>query len=142
MNPFLACNLRIRRSSCHETGDPVRTTALIASLLGAVASGALGLSWLQDATRMERETPHLGQIVLASHALVAALVLGCVAGVFILQGRHRLAGTLCLAAGVAPGMLEPRAFVVTFLLLMAGLMAYGSAGQPPLRRTSRGQRIR
>ena len=112
----------------------MRIAGLIVSLIGAVAAGTLGLSWLQEAARYERE-PTLAwamgvdtaQLVLASHALVGALVLGCVAGVFILQGRCRLAGALCIAAGIAPGMLEPKAFVVTFLLIMAGVLAYGAA---------------
>jgi hypothetical protein len=120
-------------------GELVRITGLIFSLLGAVAAGTLGLSWLQDAARFEREAMlaravgvDTGHLTLASYALVGALVLGCVAGAFILQGRCRLAGALCLAAGIAPGMLEPKAFVVTFLLIMAGFLAYGSATEPRL----------
>jgi hypothetical protein len=118
----------------------VRITALILSLLGAIAAGALGLSWLQDVARFERElllAQSIGidvdRVVMASYTLVGTLVLGCVASAFLLQGRYRLAGTLCLAAGIAPGMLEPKAFVVTFLLIMAGLLAHGTAGRSPLR---------
>jgi hypothetical protein len=130
-------------------GEPVRITALILSLFGAIAAGALGLSWLQDAARFEREAALAqavgldpSRLVIASYMLVGTLVLGCVAGVFILQGRHRLACTLCLAAGIAPGMLEPKAFVVTFLLILAGFLAYGSATEPPLRRIYAGQSTR
>lgn len=119
----------------------MRITALIFSLLGAIAAGTLGLSWLQDAARFQSEAMvaqavgvDVDRLLLASYTLVGALVLGCVASAFTLQGRSRLAGSLCLAAGIAPGMLEPKAFVVTFLLIMAGFLAYGSAPNGHLRR--------
>ena len=57
------------------------------------------------------------------YVLIAALVVACVGGLLILQRRTRFAAAALGAAGIIPGLLEPRAFVATFLLVFAGLLA-------------------
>ncbi len=91
------------------------------SLVGAVGAGALGLSWL-------RAAPHgLPSVAIAGYLLVLALVLGCVAGMLILQRRDRIAAPMLLGCGLAPGLVEPKAFVVTFLLVLAAFLTTGRA---------------
>ena len=94
------------------------------SLVGAVAAGALGLSWL-------RTPPSPGAwpqpIELASYLLVVALVVGCIGGMLILQRRDRIAAPVLLVAGFLPGIVEPKAFVATFVLVLAGFLTTGRA---------------
>jgi hypothetical protein len=92
------------------------------SLVGAVGAGALGLSWLRTAP------VGLPSVAIAGYLLVAALVLGCIAGMLILQRRDRIAAPLLLGVGLLPGIVEPKAFVATFLLVLAAFLTTGRAG--------------
>ncbi len=56
------------------------------------------------------------------YVLLAALTAACIGGMLVLQGRSRAASALLCAAGIIPGLVEPRAFVATFLLVFAGLL--------------------
>lgn len=108
----------------------MRIAGFIASLTGGIGAGALGLSWLRGTGCHKSEglgslLPGNDPVVLAGYLLIVALVLGCIGGLYLLQRRGNLAGPLLLAGGVAPGLIEPRAFVVTFLLILAGLIAQG-----------------
>lgn len=44
------------------------------------------------------------------------------------DGSARLSSALLVAAGLAPGLLDPRAFVVGSVLCLAGLLALGLPG--------------
>lgn len=57
------------------------------------------------------------------YALLVAFIVACVGGVMVLQGRNRVAAVVLFVAGLGPGLLEPRAFVGTFVLVFAGLLA-------------------
>jgi hypothetical protein len=91
------------------------------SLVGAVGSGALGLSWLRAAPS------GLSSVAVAGYLLVLSLVLGCIAGMLVLQRRDRIAAPLLLACGLLPGLAEPKAFVVTFVLVLAAFLTTGRA---------------
>jgi hypothetical protein len=91
------------------------------SLAGAIGSGALGLSWLRAAPS------DFSSVAIAGYLLVLSLVLGCIGGMLILQRRDRFAAPLLLAIGLAPGLAEPKAFVVTFLLVLAAFLTTGRA---------------
>ncbi len=95
-------------------------TCILASMAGGIASGAMGLSWLA-------QPPSGASWAFTSDAtaylLLATLVAACVGGLLVLQSRTRWAVVVLCSAGVVPGVLEPRAFVATFLLVFAGLLA-------------------
>lgn len=95
------------------------------SLVGAVGAGALGLSWLRAAPLNATANCPL---LIAGYLLVLSLVLGCIGGMLILQNRERIAATLLLVAGLLPGLFEPKAFVVTFVLVLAAFLTTGRAG--------------
>lgn len=89
-------------------------------MAGGIAAGAMGINWLT-------EPPSGASWAVTSdstgYLLLAALVAACIGGLLILQSRSRWAAVVLCTAGVVPGILEPRAFVATFLLVFAGLLA-------------------
>lgn len=106
-------------------------------LLGGIAAGHLGLRWLDGAARQrgilglspvaEHEAVMLS---VAAYVMVAAMVAAAVGGLLAWQQRGRAAGTVLLFAGVVPGIVDLRAFVVTCVLILAAMLAYG-IGRPP-----------
>lgn len=109
----------------------MRWFSFFVSLAGSIASGALGLSWLRAG--LTRSTGPLSwgghTMELGAYALLAALVFGCLAGLLILRGRTRYAAPLLLACGLLPGLIEPKAFVVTFVLVLAAFLPTGSKSE-------------
>jgi hypothetical protein len=109
----------------------MKISGFILAIVGAAAAGGLGLSWLRGAGCREvaRVTtswlPAIDSTLVGAYLLVAALVIGCVAATIILQGRGRVASALLISAGLTPGLVEPKAFVVTFVLILAGLLTWG-----------------
>ncbi len=101
-----------------------RLVCIVASLAGGIGAGALGLSWLRGSTRHPSEPLAWGvdTTTAAAYLLLGALLAGCIGGALVLQGRARLATAVLCTAGLLPGLLEPRAFVVTFALVFAGLV--------------------
>jgi hypothetical protein len=99
----------------------MRLVSFGTSLVGAIGAGALGLSWLRSGPA------GMPSVVIAGYLLVTALALGCIAGMLILQRRDRIAAPLLLAAGLLPGLVEPKAFVVTFVLVLAAFLTTGRA---------------
>ena len=98
-------------------------------MVGGVAAGAMGLSWLTSPP--PGSTWSMATGMGTGYALLAALAVACIGGVMVLQGRNRIASIVLCTAGIVPGLLEPRAFVATFLLVFAGLLA---ASLPRLRK--------
>lgn len=96
-------------------------TCIVAAVVGGVATGAMGLAWLESPP--PGSTWSMVTVVATGYALLVALAASCVGAVMVLQGRTRLAAITLGAAGVLPGLLEPRAFVTTFMLVFAGLLA-------------------
>lgn len=97
-----------------------RLVCIIAATIGGVGSGALGLHWLtQPPVGSLAELPFA---LNAAHLLIAALLAACAATALVLHGRLRAAAVTLCVAGIVPGLFEPRAFVVTFALVFAGLV--------------------
>lgn len=97
-------------------------------MVGGVAAGAMGLSWLR--TPPPSSTWSMTTGMGTAYVLIAALGAACIGGLLVLQQRGRAASVVLCSAGIVPGLLEPRAFVATFLLVFAGLLA----GSLPRRR--------
>ena len=93
----------------------------------------MGLSWLTSPPPGSTWSMTTGSGT--GYALIAALAAACIGGVMVLQGRNRVASIVLCASGVIPGLLEPRAFVATFLLVFAGLLA-ASLQRLPKRTTA------
>lgn len=110
----------------------MKISGFILAIVGAAAAGGLGLSWLRGAGCREvaRVTtswlPAFDATLIGGYLLVAALVLSCVAATILMQGRGRVASALLISSGLLPGLIEPKAFVVTFVLILAGLLTWGS----------------
>lgn len=108
-------------------------------LAGAAGAGHLGVRWLGEAARRQIA---LGPSVIAGHdvvllsvaayTLLGAMVAGLLGSVLAWQRRGRAAGTLLLTAGLVPGILDLRAFVITCVLILAGMLGYG-LGAPGTR---------
>ncbi len=95
-------------------------TCIVAAIVGGSAAGVMGLSWLNappPSTSWSMTTA-----AGAGYVLLAALASAWVGGVLVLQGHCRVASAVLCVAGIVPGLLEPRAFVATFVLVFAGLL--------------------
>ena len=67
-------------------------------------------------------------LAVAAYTLLGAMVAGVMGSVFAWQCRSRTAGTILLTAGLVPGIFDLRAFLVTCVLILAGILAYGLYG--------------
>ncbi|MEM6293045.1 MAG: hypothetical protein AAGA54_17345 [Myxococcota bacterium] len=92
-------------------------------MTGGVAAGAMGLTWLRVPPALGPSVWGANVAIITAYALLAALLAACLGGFLVLQGRTRIAAVVLCAAGIVPGLVEPRAFVATFLLVFAGLLA-------------------
>ena len=97
-----------------------RLVCMIAATIGGVGSGALGLHWMTRPPVAPLMELPFG--LSAAYLLIGALLAACVATALVLHGRLRVAAVTLCAAGIVPGLFEPRAFVVTFALVFAGLV--------------------
>ncbi|MCH9686937.1 MAG: hypothetical protein K0V04_36215 [Deltaproteobacteria bacterium] len=105
------------------------------SILGAAggaAAGHVGLQWLGDAAGRQATladpsvaTHDLVLVWVAGYVMVAAMVAAMVGSLLAWQQRGRSAGTVLLVAGVVPGIIDLRAFLVTSVLILAAMLAYG-----------------
>ncbi len=114
----------------------MRWLVSLLSLGGGAAAGHLGLRWLDEAARhraalgpaaaMEHETVLL---TVAAYSLLGAMLAGVLGGALAWQERGRTAGTVLLTAGLIPGILDLRAFMITCVLILAGMLGYGLGGR-------------
>ncbi|MCA9655406.1 MAG: hypothetical protein H6712_23805 [Myxococcales bacterium] len=109
----------------------MRWLVSILGLSGGMAAGHLGLRWIEEAARRQATaaTPaaeHAAVLLtLTGYVLVAAMVAAVLGSLLAWQQRGRYAGTVLLIAGVVPGVFDLRAFVVTCVLILAAMLAYG-----------------
>jgi hypothetical protein len=115
----------------------MRIAALIFGILGGLAAGALGMTWMSDLAEYEHELELAAKMGIdvaglrtAAYLLLLALPLGIASGVMALRGKGRIAGPTMLAAGVLPAIFEPKALVFTFLLIIGGLMSFAAKPKP------------
>lgn len=109
---------------------------IVAAMAGGVAAGAMGLSWLSAPPPSSSWSLTTG--VGTAYVLLAALAAACIGGLLVLQGRSRVASVVLCAAGIVPGLVEPRAFVATFLLVFAGLLTSSLPKRRPKRQATVG----
>ena len=121
----------------------MRRVGLILGGVGGLACGALGVHWLGEAERSEAN-PVLAyalgrdpeQLKLAAILLVAAMLAGVLGGIAAHRSRSRAAGVLMVIAGALPGIIDPRAFVATCVLILAGLLCIDVCAEHRVRRLS------
>ena len=109
---------------------PMRWLISLLGSCGGVAAGTLGLRWLQEVARRQIA---LGPAAAVDHptVLLSVAAYALLGAVLAWRGRGHTAGTLLLVAGLVPGILDLRAFLVTCVLILAGMLAYGLPGRSP-----------
>lgn len=118
----------------------MRTVALVLGCCGGLACSVLGLQWFRDAARQSAYpalAALLGQdpwrLELAAYAMLAAFAAGVLGGILAYQNRGRAATALLLGGGILPGLIDPRAFVVTCVLILAGILSLELRPTPTVR---------
>jgi hypothetical protein len=116
----------------------IRWTVSVVATIGAVACAVIGLRWLALALRPHvpaaaglTAEPALAMAGAAS--LLLATGAAAIGAASVHGGDPRPATTLLLAAGLLPGLIDPRAFVVTWICCLAGLLGTSL----PARRSGR-----
>lgn len=116
----------------------MRIAVIVLAVLGALASGFLGVNWLNTLSalnglsELERATAYqmaaaqgqsLDQMGIAAIVLVIGAFVGFVAAFLALKSKYQLAGALLLGAGILPVLFQGKAVVFTALLIVAGGLA-------------------
>jgi len=111
----------------------MRIVGLVLGVIGGLLAGMLGLTWIRDASRMRElvdaarslgvDTGEVDKLVIAAYILLAAMVVGVVAGMLAFKGKGRLAAAMMIMAAIAPALFAPKALVFTFVLLLGGLLS-------------------
>ena len=124
----------------------MKTIGLVLGTAGGLACAVLGLQWMADASRQrdyQAVTALLGQdpdrLQLAAYLLLAALVAGVMGGVLAHNNRGHAAAAVLLIGGIAPGVVDPRAFVVTCVLILAGILSLELRTETCVRVLGRGR---
>lgn len=112
----------------------MRIVGLVLGIIGGLLAGMLGLTWIRDASRMRElvgaarslgvDTGEVDKLIVAAYILLAAMVVGVVAGVLAFKGKGRLAAPLMIVAAIAPALFAAKALVFTFVLLLGGLLSF------------------
>lgn len=118
----------------------LKTIALIVGAIGGSFCGALGLEWMRDLAHQQAIGQDPLRVQIAAYALMLALVGGVAGGFLALGNRGRWAATIFLIAGIVPGLIDPRAFVVTCVLVLGGILSFELRPDLPTRYTPRPQR--
>ena len=106
-------------------------TCIVAAMAGGVAAGAMGLSWLNAPPPGSSWSMTTG--AGTGYVLLASLAAACIGALLVLQDRGKVASIVLCSAGLLPGLVEPRAFVATFLLVFAGLLTSSLPKRAPAR---------
>jgi hypothetical protein len=117
----------------------MKTTVIVLAILGALASGFLGVNWLNSLsalsgmTDLERamaqqmaaaQGQSLDSMGTAAIILVIGALVGIVGAVLVMKNKFSLAGGLLLGAGILPVLFQGKAVVFTALLIVAGALAF------------------
>lgn len=117
----------------------MKTTVIVLAILGALASGFLGINWLNTLSalnglsELERATAYamaeaqgqsLNQMGTAAIILVIGALVGLVSAFLAMKNKLALAGALLLGAGILPVLFQGKAVVFTALLIVAGALAF------------------
>lgn len=114
----------------------MRIAGLALGVIGGLLAGVLGLTWIRDASRMRElveaarslgvDTGEVDKLVIAAYILLAAMVVGIVAGVLAFKGKGKAAAVLMIVAAIAPALFAPKALVFTFILLLGGMLSFAA----------------
>ena len=118
----------------------LRTIALLVGAIGGSLCGALGLEWMRDLGHQQAIGQDPLRVQIAAYALMLALIGGVAGGFLALGNRGRSAAAIFLAAGIVPGLIDARAFVVTCVLVLGGILSLELRPDLPARYPTRPQR--
>ena len=114
----------------------MRIVGLVLGIIGGLLAGMLGLTWMRDANRMRElidaarnlgvDTGEVDKLVIAAYILLAAMIVGIVAGVLAFRGKGKIAAPLMSLGAIAPALFAPKALVFTFILLLGGLLSFAA----------------
>ena len=114
----------------------MRIVGLVLGIIGGLLAGMLGLTWMRDANRMRElidaarnlgvDTGEVDKLVIAAYILLAAMIVGIVAGVLAFRGKGKIAAPLMILSAIAPALFAPKALVFTFILLLGGLLSFAA----------------
>ena len=123
----------------------MRIAGLALGIIGGLLAGVLGLTWIRDASRMRElveaarslgvDTGEVDKLVIAAYILLAAMVVGIVAGVLAFKGKGKAAAVLMIVAAIAPALFAPKALVFTFILLLGGMLSFAARPKVKLFQT-------
>jgi hypothetical protein len=117
----------------------MKIAVIILAILGALASGFLGVNWLNSLSalsglsELERATAYqmaaaqgqsLDQMGTAAIILVIGAFVGLVGAFLVVKSKYQLAGALLLGAGILPVLFQGKAVVFTALLIVSGGLAF------------------
>jgi hypothetical protein len=117
----------------------MRIAVLIVGILGSLGAGTLGVLWMLACQKDKQDLQMLrlagmripaeveDEYVRRSRAypfLLAGVVLGGTGAALAMAGRGKSAGALLLTAGAGPAVLNPASLIFTFLLPVAGVLAF------------------
>lgn len=117
----------------------MRIAIVILAVLGALASGFLGINWLNDLSALEgmselermaaksmaaAQGQSLDKMGAAALVLVIGALVALAAAFFAMKSRFALAGGLLLGAGLLPVFIQAQSVVFTALLIAAGGLAF------------------
>ena len=110
----------------------MRKAGLVLGVVGGLAAGLLGMTWLSDANTLKDllntgrsmgvDMSEIDGIIKAAYLLLVSAVLGFIGGVMAIQGRGKLAAALMLIGAVMPVLFAPKALAFTCILLVGGLL--------------------
>jgi len=117
----------------------MKIAIVILAVLGALASGFLGMNWLNDLSALEgmselermaaksmaaAQGQSLDKMGAAALILIFGAIAAFVGAFFAIKGRYSLAGGLLLGAGILPVLVQPQAVVFTAFLIVGGGLAF------------------
>ena len=111
----------------------LRISIIVLALLGALASGAVGVKWISDANEsaaqietlqaMGMDTSELDQILNGAYMLLGSMVLGFAGAVVAFRRKLVPTSALLILAGVAPALFTAKVLIFTWMLILGGLLA-------------------
>jgi hypothetical protein len=117
-----------------EGDDIMKITTIIFCVLGGLAAGFLGMTWLSDIAENKEligaveglgaDMSELNGLQNAAYLLIVSMIAGLGSIPLVLKGQARIASTVLALACVLPGFFAPKAYVFTFLLGIAATTAY------------------
>jgi len=112
----------------------IKILVIVLSLLGIAACAFLGLNWLGDYNKSRdvidalaaagtdvAEVKNLGR---SAYALLLGSVVSLAAIFMVLKTKGKPAAAILLLAGIVPAVFAPKALVFSFLLVLAGGLAF------------------